>query len=140
MDAGDYERRIISLGGKVNYRGYFDLGLDYWMNTLGQVDTLGNSADDLKQNAMMLFGVLYFKNLVPENSLFKTLDLLIRYDNYDPNTDSDPVEDNQNLMIVGLECQPAKGINASVNYRTMGFEDSDLDSQNYLYLNTEFRF
>jgi len=140
MDAGDFKRQIVSLGGKVNYRGYFDLGVDYWMNTLGQVDSLGNPTDDLKSNAMMIFGALYFKNLVPENSLFRTLDLLFRYDTYDPNTDSDAGKNNQNYMIVGLECQRAKGINASVNYRATSFENSNIDSQNYLFLNTEFRF
>ncbi|OGC92414.1 MAG: hypothetical protein A2W25_17070 [candidate division Zixibacteria bacterium RBG_16_53_22] len=140
MDAGDFKRQIISLGGKVNYRDYFDLGLDYWMNTLGQVDSLGAPTDDLKSNAMMIFGALYFKNLVPESSLFRTLNLLVRYDTYDPNTDSDAGKNKQNYMIIGLECQPAKGINASVNYRSTSFEDSDMDSQNYLFLNTEFKF
>jgi hypothetical protein len=136
-DAGDFQRQIISVGGKLNYRNYFDLGFDYWGNTLGQGPS---PAEDLKQTAIMLFGALYFQNLVSETSLFRTVNLLFRYDMFDPNTDSDPVEDNVNYMIIGVECAPAKSINASVNYRTIGFEDSDLDSQNYLYLNTEFRF
>jgi hypothetical protein len=137
MDAGDFKRQIISVGGKLNYRNYFDLGFDYWGNTLGQGPS---PAEDLKQTAMMFFGAFYFQNLVSESSLFRTVNLLFRYDLYDPDMDSDPVEDNVNYMIIGVECAPAKGINASVNYRTVGFEDSDLDSQNYLYLNTEFRF
>jgi hypothetical protein len=137
MVAGDYKRQIVSLGAKVNYRDYFDFGFDYWMNTLGQGPA---PAEDLKQNAVMIFGALYFKNMVSETSLFRTLNLLVRYDMYDPDTDSGPVEDNQNLMIVGIECSPVKGINASLNYRTMGFESSAMDSQNYLYFNTEFKF
>ncbi len=136
-DAGDFKRQMISVGGKLNYRDYFDLGADYWMNTLGQGPS---PAEDLKQSAAMIFGVLYFKNLVAEGSLLRTLDLLVRYDIYDPNTDSDAGENNQNYMIVGLECQPAKGINAAVNFRSAGFEDSDIDSQNYIFLNTEFKF
>jgi len=139
-DAGDFKRQMISFGGKVNYRSYFDLGVDYWMNTLGQVDSLGNSMDDLKQSAVMVFGAFYFKNLVSESSVFRTLDILFRYDMYDPNTDSDAGKNNQNYMIVGLECQPAKGINAAIDFRTTSFEDGDIDSQNYLFFNTEFKF
>jgi hypothetical protein len=137
MDAGDYKRQIVSFGGKFNYKGYFDIGADYWMNTLGQGPS---PAEDLKQNAMMLFGALYLKNLVSETSMLRTLDFIARYDLYDPNTDSDAGENNENQIILGVECTPMSGVNASINYRTIGFEDSDLDSQNYLYFNTEFRF
>jgi hypothetical protein len=136
-EASDFKKQIISVGGKLNYKNYFDVGFDYWGNTLGQGPS---PAEDLKQTAFMLFGALYFQNLVSETSPFRTVDILFRYDKFDPNTDSDPVEDNSNYMIIGVECAPAKGVNASVNYRTMGFEDSDIESQNYLYLNTEFKF
>ena len=135
-EASDFKKQIISVGGKLNYKNYFDVGFDYWGNTLGQ----GSGVDDLKQTAIMFFGALYLQNLVSEASPFRTVDILFRYDMFDPNAESDTVEDNSNYMIIGVECAPAKGVNASVNYRTTGFEDSDIESQNYLYLNTEFRF
>jgi hypothetical protein len=138
LASGDFKRQIISVAGKVNYRDYFDFGLDYWSNTLGQVDSLGNSIDDLKQNAFMVYGVFYFKNVVSETSLLRTLDLLLRYDMFDPNTDTE--NNKENLLIAGFECAPAKGINASLNYRSYSFEAGDKDSQNYIYLNTEFKF
>jgi hypothetical protein len=136
MDAGDYNRQIISFAGKVNYGAYIDLGGEYWANTLGE----GPGADDLKQTAISFHTALYAKPFVSETSPLRTLNLLFRYDMLDPNTDSDAGKNNQNLMILGLECAPIKGISASLNYRSYGYENSDLDSQNYLYFNSEFRF
>jgi hypothetical protein len=136
MEAGDYNRQIISLAGKVNYGSYVDLGGEFWSNTLGQ----GPDADDLKQSAISFHTALYAKPFVSETSPLRTLNLLFRYDMFDPNTDSDAGENNQNMMLVGVECTPVKGINASLNYRSYGYENSDLDSQNYLYFNSEFKF
>ena len=136
MDAGDYKRQIISVAGKVNYGAYLDFGAEYWSNTLGE----GAGADDLKQSAISFNAALYAKPFVSDKSALRTLDLLFRYDIFDPNTDSDAGKNNMNMMIVGLECAPVKGINASLNYRSYGFENSNLDSQNYLYFNSEFRF
>lgn len=136
LDAGDYQRQIISVAGKLNYGNYIDLGGEYWSNTLGQ----GAGADDLKQSAFSFHTALYGKGFASENSILRTLNLLVRYDLLDPNTDSDAGKNNSNMLIAGLECAPIKGISAILNYRSFGFEDSDIDSQNYLYLNTEFRF
>jgi len=136
MDAGDYKRQIISVAGKVNYGSYIDLGGEYWANTLGQ----GSGNDDLKKTALSFHTAIYAKPFVGEKSPLRTLNLLFRYDMFDPNTDSDTLKDNQNLLILGLECAPIKGINASLNYRSYGFENSDKDAQNYIYLNTEFKF
>jgi hypothetical protein len=134
--ASDYKRQIISFSGKFNYRDYFDLGGEFWNNTLGT----GAGNDDLKQTAISVYGALYFKGFVAETSPFKTLNLMVRYDIFDPNTDSAAGKNKKNWMIVGLECAPVKGINTAINYRSESFEESDKPSQNYLYFNTEFRF
>ena len=134
MEASDYKRQIISFGGNLAYKGMFNVGADIWMNTLGQ----GPDSSDMKQQAMSFFGALYLKDLVGEESPLRTIDLFGRYDMYDPNTDAD--NDGDNWMIFGVECMPIKGVAASVNYRSHGFQNENLDSENYLYLNTEFRF
>jgi len=135
-EAGDWKHQIISVGGKFNYKEYLDLGAEYWANTLGQ----GDGVDDLKQSAISIWTAIYAKAFVAENSAIRTLNLIFRYDMLDPNTDSDPVEDNSSFMLIGVECAPTKGINASINYRSQSYEPSGSDSDNYLYLNTEFRF
>lgn len=136
MKASDFKRQIYTFAGKFNYSNYFDLGVEYWMNKLGQ----GANVDDLKQSAFSLYSAIYLKPYVSEKSALRTLDFLVRYDLFDPNTKSDTVKDNQHLLIVGLECAPAKGIAAIINYRSYGYEDSKIKSQNYIFLNTEFRF
>jgi len=133
-DAGDYKNQIISFGGKFNYKQYFDFGAEYWMNTLGT----GAGNDDLKVSALSFYTAWYAKAIVAEDSPIRTLNLLFRYDMYDPNTDVD--DDGSNLMLIGLECAPAQGINASINYRSIGYQASGVDSDNYIFLNTEFRF
>jgi hypothetical protein len=136
MKASDYKRQIYSFAGKFNYGNYIDLGVEYWMNKLGQ----GAGTDDLKQSAFSLYSMIYLKPYVSDKSALRTLDFLVLYDMFDPNTKSDTVKDNQHMLIVGLECAPVKGIEATINYRSLGYENSKIKSQNYIYLNTEFRF
>jgi hypothetical protein len=128
----DFKHQIISIGGNLVYKEAFNVGVDYWMNTLGHPDSA-----DVKQTAVSIFGTFYLKSVLGDQSMFRTLDLFGRVDMHDPNTDID--NDGNTAIILGVECLPIKGVAASINYRSQSFKD-DSKSQNYLYLNTEFRF
>lgn len=133
MKAGDYKRQIISVGANLAYKNTFNVGGEFWSNTLGQ----GANTDDLKSSAISIFGNLKFRSLVGEDSPFRTLGLFGRYDMVDPNTD---VDDNGNsLLIAGVECTPVKGVAASLNFRNKSYQ-ADLKSESFLFLNTEFKF
>ncbi|NLI16082.1 MAG: hypothetical protein GX409_07350 [candidate division Zixibacteria bacterium] len=133
MKAGDYKRQIISVGANLAYKDLFNVGGEFWSNTLGQ----GPNVDDLKSSAISIFGNLKFRSLVGEDSPFRTLGLFGRYDIVDPNTD---VDDNGNsLLIAGVECTPVKGVAASLNFRNKSYQ-ADIKSESFLFLNTEFKF
>ena len=139
--SSDYKHQVISFGGKFNYKNYFDVGLDYWMNTLGkQYVKTATDTTDLKQTTLSLNASFYLKSVVDEKSALRTLDIFFRYDMYDPNTDSDAGKNNRNYLILGVECTPIKGIASSINYKSESYENSAYKSQNWVYLNTEFRF
>jgi hypothetical protein len=100
----------------------------------------GAGVDDKKQSAISVFGALHLKSLVGEQSLLKTLSLFGRTDISDPNTDAVNDKDGNTLIIAGVECTPIKGVAASVNFRSKGYQDSAKKAESYLYLNTEFKF
>lgn len=133
MDAGDYKRQIISIGANLAYKDMFNIGGEFWSNTLGQ----GANSDDLKSSAISIFGNLKFKDLTGEDSPFRTLGLFGRYDIVDPNTEVD--DNGSSLLIAGVECTPIKGVAASLNFRNKSYQ-ADIKSESYLFLNTEFKF
>ncbi len=133
MKAGDYKRQIISVGANLAYKDMFNVGGEFWSNTLGQ----GPSTDDVKASAISIFGNLKFRSLTGEDSPFRTLGLFGRYDMTDPNTDVD--DNGSSLLIAGVECTPVKGVAASLNFRNKSYQ-ADLKSESFLFLNTEFRF
>ncbi len=132
--ASDWKKQIVSMGGKLAYRKTVDFCFDVNFQTLGQ----GAGKSDLKQSGLSFWGNLYLEPLMPAASPFKTLALYGRVDAYDPN--SDLAKDANTMIIAGVECSPIKGVKASLNYRTISYQKDDATSQNYVYLNTEFKF
>jgi len=132
--ATDWERQIISVGGKLAYQKTVDVCFDVNYQTLGQ----GKGRADLKQSGLSFWGNLYLNNLTPSDPFFKTLALFGRADIYDPNTKVD--NDGYSLIIGGIECSPVKGVRASLDYRTKSYQAAHSTDEKYLYLNTEFKF
>ncbi|MEW6411685.1 MAG: hypothetical protein AB1483_04325 [Candidatus Zixiibacteriota bacterium] len=132
--ASDYDHSLISFGGMLGYRNTLDLGADININKEGQ----GPDAEDITENAFSFFGTLYFEDMVAAESLLRTLNLFGRVDMYDPNTD---VDDNGRTYVMGgVECVPVKGFKASVNLRSVSYQAEGVDSDTYLYFNTEVKF
>jgi hypothetical protein len=134
MKASDYKRQIVSIGANLAYKELFNVGGEFWSNTLGQ----GPNSDDHKSSAISMFGNLKFKSLVGESSPLRTLGLFGRYDIADPNTDTD--DDGSSLLIAGVECTPIKGVAASLNFRNKSYQAEGAKSESYLFVNTEFKF
>lgn len=132
--ASDYRRTLFSFGGLLAYRDILDLGADVNMYSEGQ----GAGVDELKRTGYSVFGAVYLQDLMAGNSPLRTLNLFGRADLYDPNTDED--NDGNTLIIAGVECVPVKGFRASVNIRTVSYQDEEEQSETYLYVNTLFAF
>ena len=133
-DASDYNRNLLSVGGIMVYRNIFDFGADLNWYSEGQ----GAGNDDEKQTGFSFFGTLYLESLAENAPMFRTLNLFGRVDMYDPNTDLDNNADTR--IVGGVECAPIKGVKASVNLRSISFEDDATDSETYLYVNTLVKF
>jgi hypothetical protein len=133
--ASDWKKQLFSVGGKLAYRGTLDIGFDVNMMSEGR----GVGIDDRKSSAMSFFGTLYLEDLVADGApMLRTLNLFGRFDIYDRNTDVD--NDGENLMIGGVECNPIKGVKASLNLQSTSYENDAVDSDTYLFVNTEVRF
>ncbi|UCE25798.1 MAG: hypothetical protein JSU74_07090 [Candidatus Zixiibacteriota bacterium] len=131
--ASDWDRALFSFGGLLAYRNTLDLGGDINFYATGQ----GPDTEDIKETGYSFFGTLYLEDFVPDESLLRTLNFFGRFDMYDPNTDAD--DDAETLVIGGVECVPVHGFKASVNIRSVSYQD-DSQGQTYLYLNTLFKF
>jgi hypothetical protein len=134
VQSEDWKRQLMSVGGLLAYRGTADIGFDLSFATLGR----GPIADEVKKSGMTVFGTLYFSELVDSTSILRTIDLFGKLDLIDPNTDKD--DDGKTVIVAGVECSPVKGVKASVNFRTTRFQNDDLASQDFIYLNTEIKF
>ena len=134
IKAADWNKQMISIGGKLAYQKAVDLCFDLNFQTLGQ----GASKEDLKQSGLSFWGDVYLNALVPSASLFKTLALFGRADIYDPNTNVG--KDGNTLIIAGVECAPLKGVKASLDIRNKSYQAEGPKDEKYLYLNTEFKF
>jgi hypothetical protein len=55
-------------------------------------------------------------------------------------TDPWNYDENGNLVLVGLQYAPVKGIKMALNYRTYIYENSDIDNLSRIYMNFEFAF
>ncbi len=134
LDGEDYRRKIFSLAGSLVDNDRFDLGVDFNWQTLGQ----GQGSADISQFAHSFMATLYLKKFFGEKSLLRTLNLFGRFDAFDYDTGTD--DDGHNMYIFGMECAPAKNIKASVNYRTIDYQQSGKKNDEYLSLNTDLRF
>jgi hypothetical protein len=130
----DWKRQITSFGVKLAYQKKVDFCVDLNTQTLGQ----GVGIDEVKQSGVSFFGNIYLNAIVSSTSLFKTLILYGRVDQYDPNTDN--ADDGNTLTIAGIECAPIKGVRASLAYRKQSQQTPGTDDDNRLMFNTEFKF
>jgi hypothetical protein len=134
VTSDDWKRQIVSFGGKLACQKKVDFCADLNFQTLGQ----GVGNDDMKQSGLSFFGNIYLNAIAPSTSLFKTLVLYGRVDQYDPNTDM--VDDGYSLTIAGIECAPIKGVKASLAYRQRSEQKANSIDDNRLMFNTEFKF
>ncbi len=134
VTASDWKRQIASVGGKLAFQKWIDVNFDLNFQTLGQ----GLGVADLKQQGLSFWGNLYMSGLVPENSIFRTLNLFGRVDKYDPNTSIN--DDGNTLTIAGLECSPAKGVRGAIGYKETTFQAANVDPQKFIFVDTEFKF
>jgi len=134
VEASDYKRQLISVGGLLAYRNTFDIGMDLNWYTLGQ----GPLANDFSQSGLSVHATLYFTDMTDENSLLNTLNIFGRIDLNDPNTNL--VSDGNNYLIAGIEIVPTKGFKTSLNIRSRSFERANTTTQKELFVNSLFKF
>ncbi len=134
LEGEDYGRKIFSIAGSLANSDRFDLGVDLNWQTLGQ----GQGIADLSQFAHSFIASLHLRKFVGENSLLRTLNFFGRYDAFDYNTEID--DDGHSMYIIGMECAPSKNIKASLNYRTIDYQESGKNSDEFLSLNTDLKF
>ena len=134
VEASDYKRQLISVGGLLAYRNSFDIGMDLNWYTLGQ----GPFANDFSQSGLSVHGTLYFMDMADKNSLLHTLNIFARIDLNDPNTNL--ANDGNNFLIAGIEIVPTKGFKTSLNIRSRSFEDALSITEKELFVNSLFKF
>ena len=66
------------------------------------------------------------------------MDVFMRYDMYDPNTDDD--EDGSSYMITGVVFNCGNGLSMAPNMRTKSYEDANTDSETEYKLNIQYKF
>jgi hypothetical protein len=95
--------------------------------------------DDKTATALMVMPVFKLKNYIG-----KDLDLVARYDMYDPNTDVD--DDGKNLMLFGLNYHVLRDSKnkpqlwAQFNYSMTTYEDDNKDDINTMMLQLRWKF
>ena len=134
VEASDYKRQLISVGGLLAYRNTFDIGMDLNWYTIGQ----GPLANDFSQSGLSVHATLYFTDMTDENSLLNTLNIFGRIDLNDPNTNL--ANDGNNYLIAGIEIVPTKGFKTSINIRSRSFEDALSITEKELFVNSLFKF
>lgn len=134
VSASDWKRQIVSVGGLLAWNSTLDFGFDLNYATVGD----GPGHEAIKTRALSFFTSFRLKKLAGHSAFAKTLNFFGRMDLYDHNTHHD--DDGETATWFGVECSPVHGFYASLNYQMVGFEDDALDSENMLYLNTQFKF
>jgi len=129
MNSSDYDRTLISVGGRLVYRKTFTIAGDFNFLSTGQ----GMATPDRDQTAHSVFATLLFDDLVEGDGWFSKVNVFGRLDFVDPDTD---VNNNSNtLFIAGVEYAPVKGFKGSINFRNTSYDDSTKDSKQYVYVN-----
>ncbi len=134
VTASDWKNQIVSIGGKLAYQKWVDVDFDLNFRSFGQ----GPGVTAIKQKGLSFWGNLYLNGVVPSSSIFRTLVLYVRVDQYDPNTKID--KDGNTMVVGGLECLPVKGVRGSIGYKQTSFQAPNTDPQKFLFVNTEFKF
>lgn len=134
--AEDYVNDIFSVGGLLAYRELFHLGADLNWHTEG----MGAGADEITESGVSIHSTLFLAEFADDAPAMKTLNLFGRFDLFDPNTDSGSDNDGEKHLIIGVECNPTKGLKVSVNFRATSYDDDTKDTKKQLYLNTLFKF
>lgn len=95
--------------------------VDFWGEYLMKNVTVNSkSSDETKSAGFMLMPII---------ELTPYLELVLRYDQWDPNTDMD--DDAYNLMVGGVNfkiSEASKGVMLQLNYENKSFEDDSMDS------------
>lgn len=133
VSGADWKRQIVSLGGAFVWDHTLDLGIDMNFLTLGK----GPQKAAVKKQGLSFFGALYFHNFT-HNSFLKSLGIIGRLDLYDPDTGT--ADNNETLIVFGIESKPMYSLKMALNYRISSFQDNTRDTENTLFLNTQFKF
>ncbi len=155
----DHKKTMISIMADVRYRKLFALGVEYNSYKSPQIlDIYGAGSgtwpdlSDNKVTAIALFGTLWFADLAENTPLLRTTNIFFRYMTVDLDADDHEIvppgginfETSANELIFGVECEPVKGVAASLNYRAEKIKDiplmTDDISNSYLYLNMLLAF
>jgi hypothetical protein len=131
--AGDYQNEIISVGALLAYRELVNVGADLNWHTEGQ----GAGASDAESSGASVHATLFLRGLAGDVTWLQALNFFGRYDNFDPDTSVD--FDAEQLLIVGIECNPTKGFKASINFRSTSYDDRSV-TKKQLVVNTLFKF
>ncbi|MGH8015736.1 MAG: hypothetical protein ACREBV_06055, partial [Candidatus Zixiibacteriota bacterium] len=127
LDADDYRKSIVSIGGILDYAERFSIGLDANWESLG--DGLGNQ--DIDVSATSIFATYMLGRHAGEGSFVKNLNLFGRIDFVDPNGNVN--DDGETYSIWGVECITSANIKTSLNVRLVSFEDSAVSGLSFLY-------
>ncbi len=135
LTASDFKNDLLSAGGLLVYKKRLYIGGDLNFISRGP----GNSTEaDLKSSAISIFGTFKFIKITSESSPLNYFNIFGRYDIYDPNTDA--INDQEKLLIAGVEYVPTKGFKVSLNLRNLSYEDIEVFSKSYIGLNALFKF
>lgn len=128
LRASDFDRTLISFGGKLVYRKTLAIAGDFNFKSTGQ----GAAVSDRDETAHSVFGTLFLDNLVEGDNWLSQINLFGRLDFVDP--DSDVADNGHTLFIAGVEYAPLKGFKGSINFRNKSYDDSSKDSEQFIYL------
>lgn len=128
LSASDYDRTLVSFGGKLVYRKTFAIAGDFNFKSTGQ----GAAVSDRDETAHSVFGTIFLDDLVEGDGWLSQVNLFGRLDFVDPNTDV--ADDGHTLFIAGVEYTTIKGFKGSINFRNKSYDDSAKDSEQFIYL------
>ncbi|MDA3842894.1 MAG: hypothetical protein PF588_00815 [Candidatus Kapabacteria bacterium] len=111
----------------------FRVGFEY--NKLMNGKKYSSAAEDHELNGISAYAT-YIIN--------KKFEVFGRFDQLSSNTLANAdtewnLEDNGNLILLGLQYSPVKGVKTALNFRTWMHADSDVDASSQIYLNFEYK-
>jgi len=102
---------------------------------LGKTVELDNDddAEDVSSQAISVLAMFNLKDVADLN-----MDLVGRYDMYDPNTDND--DDGKNLMLFGVNYNIQKNVQLQANYQITSFEAEGAEDESQFMLQLRYKF